>query len=221
MVCPWYWLSSIIQSVDGGYVFLARTTTVDGEVMGIHLSRKLFNQKDSVYFDSTSDIWVVKLLQTGEIEWQKCLGGYDEEFPSEIIQTSDSGYVILGSTYSNNDGDVSGYHGGGDLWVVKLGGAVNSVNSYSPSNNSPYREFNIFPNPSNDIVNLQLYSLQTAKKVLFYDMLGREYTPPYQLSENTATVNVKSLPPGAYVVKLEYSYNTYIGSYTLPLLVLH
>ena len=212
---------SIIQTLDGGYAFTANTNSLDHDVTGIHVSVILRDHTDSTY-----DIWVAKLSRSGSLEWQKCLGGKSDEYvnyfsgDNSIIQTPDSGYVIAGFTASN-DGDVSGNHGGGDAWVVKLGGAINSVNNYTSSTHAPYQAFNIYPNPSNDVVQLELYYTQTAKKVLFYDMLGREYTPPYQLSENTATVNVKTLPPGAYVVKLEYSYNTYIGSYTLPLLVLH
>ncbi|MBC7123329.1 MAG: hypothetical protein H5T94_08875, partial [Pseudothermotoga sp.] len=56
---------------------------------------------------------------TVSLEWQKCLGGSKGEFGFSIQQTIDGGYIIAGSTNSD-DGDVSGYRGYYDIWVVKL-----------------------------------------------------------------------------------------------------
>ena len=53
------------------------------------------------------------------IQWQKCLGGSQGEDESQIQKTTDGGYILSCRSYSN-DGDVSGNHGGGDIWVVKL-----------------------------------------------------------------------------------------------------
>ena len=53
------------------------------------------------------------------IQWQKCLGGSDADFGSKMIQCDDSGYVVVGHTRSN-DGQITGYHGGEDVWVAKL-----------------------------------------------------------------------------------------------------
>ena len=35
-------------------------------------------------------------------------------------QTTDNGYILIGSTDSDNSGDVGANHGGSDIWVVKL-----------------------------------------------------------------------------------------------------
>ena len=58
--------------------------------------------------------------QAPNIEWQKCLGGNDDDWAESVQQTSDGGYIVAGYTESN-DGDVSGNHGDYDYWVVKLG----------------------------------------------------------------------------------------------------
>jgi len=71
------------------------------------------------------DAWVVKLDDTGHIQWQKSLGGTGTESANSILQTADSGYIITGYA-SSVDGDVSGDHllsAGGpseDLWVMRL-----------------------------------------------------------------------------------------------------
>jgi len=96
---------SIIQTTDGGYAVAGITDSNDGDVSGNHASY---------------DYWVVKLNSTGEMEWQKCLGGNRTDWAHSIIQTADGGYAVAGETYSNNTGDVSGFHGHVDYWVVKL-----------------------------------------------------------------------------------------------------
>jgi hypothetical protein len=100
---------SIQQTTDGGYVVTGYTTSNDGDVSGNH---------------GGEDYWVVKLDSSGNIQWQKCLGGTGDDRANSIQQTTDGGYVVAGYTYSN-DGDVSGNHGGRDFWVVKLDASGN------------------------------------------------------------------------------------------------
>jgi hypothetical protein len=95
---------SIQQTTDSGYILTGSTNSNDVDVSGNH---------------GNSDIWVVKLSNTGNIEWQKCLGGSNSEEARSIQQTNDGGYIITGDTRSN-DGDVTGNHGFSDMWVVKL-----------------------------------------------------------------------------------------------------
>jgi len=95
---------SIQQTSDGGYIVVGETWSNDGDVSGNH---------------GTADMWVVKLSSDGDIEWQKCLGGIGWDTAYSVIQTNDGGYVVVGDT-SSDDGDVSGNHGGYDVWVVKL-----------------------------------------------------------------------------------------------------
>ena len=100
------WAYSIQQTSDSGFIVAGFTNSDDGDVSGNH----------GGYFDA----WVVKLNNSGDIEWQKCLGGTDYDYAYSIHQTSDGGFIVAGNTASN-DGDVSGNHGGYyDAWVVKL-----------------------------------------------------------------------------------------------------
>ena len=121
---------SIEQTSDEGYIIGGVTSSNDGDVSGNH---------------GGSDIWVIKLNDLGNIEWQKCLGGSGEETTTSIKQTSDGGYIISGNTGSYlNDGDVSGFHGGGDAWVVKLNNSGNLVWQKclgGVDNESPITEF--------------------------------------------------------------------------------
>jgi hypothetical protein len=99
--------SSIQQTSDGGYIVAGKTNSYDGDVSGYHYG--LFGRYD---------YWVVRLNPSGNLLWQKCLGG--SGYGSSIEQTSDGGYIVAGSTNSN-DGDVSGHQVDyDDIWVVKL-----------------------------------------------------------------------------------------------------
>ncbi len=60
--------------------------------------------------------------QAPGIEWQKSLGGTAADEAKSVAPTSDGGYIVGGTT-SSNDGDVTGNHGGKDCWVVKLNAA--------------------------------------------------------------------------------------------------
>ena len=95
---------SVQQTSDGGFIVAGETESNDGDVSGNH---------------GDLDFWVVKLNSSGDIIWQKCLGGSDDEQASSIKQTSDGGFIVAGKSYSN-DGDVSGNHGYSDYWIVKL-----------------------------------------------------------------------------------------------------
>jgi hypothetical protein len=95
---------SVVQTKDGGYVVAGYTWSFDGDVTGNH---------------GTVDYWVVKLDGSGNMLWQQCYGGASNDVARSILETIDGGYVVFGNTNSNN-GQVTGNHGGGDCWVVKL-----------------------------------------------------------------------------------------------------
>ena len=100
----------ITSTNDGGYFIVGNSNTNNnGDVTGNH---------------GFNDFWVVKTNSVGAIQWQKSLGGSDQDYGQSGSQTSDGGYIVAGYTGSN-DGDVSGNHGTIDFWVVKLDGSGN------------------------------------------------------------------------------------------------
>ncbi len=96
-------------TADGGCIVLGRTYSDDGDVIG-HIGGY--------------DFWVLKLDASGNLQWQKCLGGSITEAPRTIALTPDGGYAVAGYTASS-DFDVSINHGSEDVWLVKLDSAGN------------------------------------------------------------------------------------------------
>jgi len=94
------------QTADGGYIVVGESSSNDSYVTGNH---------------GGTDFWIIKLDQVGTMQWQRSAGGTSSDNASGVKQTSDLGYVVVGSTFSEN-GDVSGFHTGTgtDVWVVRL-----------------------------------------------------------------------------------------------------
>lgn len=95
---------------DGGYLVGAYTYSNDGDVTGNHSA-------------NYTDILLLKLSSMGTLQWMKTYGGTANEYIFSIKSTPDGGSILVGNTYSNNDGDVNGSHfslGTNDAWVLKL-----------------------------------------------------------------------------------------------------
>jgi len=95
---------SVQKTTDGGFIVAGKTNSYNGNVTGNH---------------GGTDIWVIKLDSLGNLDWQKCLGGALNEIAYYVIQTNDNGFAVTGSTNSN-DGNITGNHGGGDCFLIKL-----------------------------------------------------------------------------------------------------
>ena len=95
----------IKQTNDGGYIMVGESVSPVGGMITNNYGNY--------------DCWVVKLDNTGSVQWQKSLGGSGYDRGYSVQQTVDGGYIVGGNTSSNNF-DVTGHYGGSDCWVVKL-----------------------------------------------------------------------------------------------------
>jgi len=65
-----------------------------------------------------NDVLLAQVSSTGTMEWSKKLGGSANERAFSVMPTLDNGLVFAGFTFST-DRDVTGNHGGSDMWVGK------------------------------------------------------------------------------------------------------
>jgi len=113
----------VLPLTDGGFLIVGDSYSNDGDVTGHHGS------------SPNSDGWLVRLSRSGNIVWQKSVGGTNHDYFKSVIKTADGNFVAVGSTYSN-DGDISGFHGGNDIWAIKFSGNGNLLwsKAYGGSN---------------------------------------------------------------------------------------
>ena len=101
-------LNSVIQTTDGGYL------------LGGYSESGISGDKTEAWLGG-ADYWVVKLDDTGNIEWQNTIGGSNTDIIYSVIQTLDGGYLLGGYSSSGISVDKTEANlGGADYWVVKL-----------------------------------------------------------------------------------------------------
>ncbi|MFC1972623.1 hypothetical protein ACFLVE_04395 [Chloroflexota bacterium] len=86
------WAMSVQQTVDGGYILAGGTESFGA---------------------GYEDAWILKLNSQGTIVWQKTYGGTSDDWADSVQQTTDGGYIVVGSTESFG----AGYEDG---WIFKL-----------------------------------------------------------------------------------------------------
>ncbi len=105
-----YDVGSDIITLNTGFLLTGATSSNDGNMT--------YNHLDS-HKSATEDMWLANIDDTGAVLWQKSYGGTGSDYGNSIILSFDKGYLIGGSS-SSQDGDVHNYYGGIGNWVVKL-----------------------------------------------------------------------------------------------------
>ena len=105
---------SLISANDGGFV-----------ITGVTRSQN----------DSSGDLWLIKVNNTGEILWEKTFGGENFESGRSLQQTSDEGYIIVGQTESFGNGNNDAYllktdSQGNEIWSRTYGGSGTDQGRY-------------------------------------------------------------------------------------------
>lgn len=110
------------------YLYSVALTKEGGFILGGSSdSGKSEDKSEDCY--GNMDFWILKLDPTGELEWQKTLGGIGNDQLQSIQQTADGGFIIGGSSDSSpilsKDGEIIGNKsqesfGSFDYWVIKL-----------------------------------------------------------------------------------------------------
>ena len=99
-----------LLSLDDGYLIAGYGESADGDLTGSG-------------WHGGSDVWLIHTNLSGDIIWQKCYGGSNDDDPERIFQTSDGGFMVFGITKSF-DGDVVGNPSNSpenpSIWLFKV-----------------------------------------------------------------------------------------------------
>jgi len=108
-------LSSVVQTTDGGYL-----------LGGLSLSG--ISGEKSEPNRGGFDHWIIKISATGVLQWDKTLGGAEEERLNVVQVAADGHFLLGGSTQSDAGDDITSPSVGiKDMWFVKvssLNGAI-------------------------------------------------------------------------------------------------
>src|SRR5690606_35963085 len=132
-------VASIAKTNDGGFIVGGNSRSIDGDLSGNF---------------GSSDYWVFKTNQFGDLEWQKSYGGSGEDVGISVIELAGGDYIVTGYT-SSADGDVSFNYsddGNTDIWVVRINQEGNLVWEKSLGNVDSEWGFSVLESNDGNIV---------------------------------------------------------------------
>jgi len=91
--------TSLLQTIDGGYMFMGYTQSEDGDVS---INKGEF------------DAWLVKINSSGDILFEKTFGGSENDYGRQIISTDSNFTVSLGATSADGDFNAPGN------WIIQV-----------------------------------------------------------------------------------------------------
>ena len=97
----------------------------DGGVVVTGFNSAFIADGDVLPSEKGMDIWVLKVSDNGNLEWQKTFGKNNDDIGWKIIATTDGNYVVTGTTYKGLP-PVNGVSKlQNNIWVLKIDNAGN------------------------------------------------------------------------------------------------
>ncbi len=174
--------ASVRQTFDGGYI------------AGGSSGRDINGDVTQCY--GTLDYWIVKLTPSGELSWQRSLGGLDPEGCSVVLQTRDSGYIAAGGG-GYNSGVVTGNHGAVDVWVVRLSNYREAVKRYITTD-----DVKVYPTVTSGTVNIEMPPGYEDASFTVNDVMGKNIEFSISGDAQHQAVSLKNKVPGIYMLRV-------------------
>lgn len=186
------WPRRIFHSEDGGFVVFSVSSSQDGDVFGNH-SQDINNY----------NVWVIAISRNGELLWQQCIGGSDEDIQS-AVQISEREYVVIADVSYGPRGDITcDQYGNQDAWLFKVTNTMVGIEDHSGSGSF----FKVYPNPANDYVVFEVNGSEKYQRLMqmqkgplmisITDMFGRLITEFPVQGEKTVW-DARGIQPGVY-----------------------
>lgn len=148
------------------------------------------------------DNWVVCINPSGNILWQKTIGGSSNDAPFDVMEVSNNQYIVVGGTFSGVSGNktVPLYvSGSSDLWMYKLSTTL------SLETNVTNPKISVSPNPFDDNVSFVWNESHGETKFQLVDVQGKTIDQQTISGQNNFIWSGEDLPAGIYFYSIETS----------------
>lgn len=95
---------SIIPSQEGGYYIVGNSRS---------------SNNDLTTNKGNNDVWVLKISESGDMTWQKSIGGTEIDVANDIIELNDNTIIIVGESWSSNN-DITENNGFSDMLIINI-----------------------------------------------------------------------------------------------------
>ena len=147
-------------------------------------------------WDRYNDIFIVKYDTSGNVLWAKSAGGAGSDLSSGVC-TNASGNIFITGYFGNpniNFGTTTLTNAGAlDIFIAKLGG-ITGINDIKNSN------IKIYPNPTNDIINIEGLNKNENNTIQIFDVQGKLVIT--KTINEKGTIDLSELNKGIYVIKI-------------------
>ena len=169
-------------------------------ILGMYSNSNVSGEKteDSKGFQ---DYWVLSISESKTINWQKTIGGTQNDKLSKIIKDTNNNYVLGGLSFSDMSGDKSEMNnfgtGTSDYWILNL-----QASQTASVNDNSLSQVDIYPNPTSESINIK--GIQ-VKKIAVFNVKGQKI-----FSSKQETISLKNIAKGMYFLKITDSENRII-----------
>ncbi len=184
-------------------IFLRRTALIGSNPISGNLQVKIKNGN----FGTSADIEAADYAEVGDASGNPCLFGSNNgnghwirlDLPESVLPfiTSNSTIQFHVSAPGFTGGKIT-FNDASDPEFAPVLNLVYDEGATSSANNFSKKDFALYPNPSSDIVRIEIPDEQIHYAEIF-NMLGQSILKN-EISDNT--LNIASLPPGIFIINI-------------------
>jgi hypothetical protein len=149
-----------------------------------------------------ADIWLLRFDENGDTLWTKSYGNTENNQATDVKSCPDKGFILTGSSGITPN-----------AFLLKTDSLGNSpiISSTSIIQEKKGLEFNIYPNPTSEIITVEFNASLEYSDVVFsiYDYLGRQIKQRKEKTDdNIFQFDVSSLEKGIYYLTISHDNKT-------------
>ena len=185
-----------LEARDGAYVLVGASESEDVDIK---------NPKGSY------DIWVVKVDRSGNLLWERSIGGTAYDKGQALIETANGDYLVLGQSYSN-DGDIDAAGGSSDILLARLSSSGKLVHLRTIGSSGFETATSLVQRKDNNLLILgQTNAIQTTSSTMSNNVV-LYYTLPNGAMVHSAQLHGEGLDEGHDLLLMEDGKVIAVGS---------